>query len=67
MICVFNQKLGLQLIDCGKELRSFGDQRPLLILALANHDPQKTALSKLLNTLPSSPNVDLRVPTASFL
>ena len=67
MVDVFNQKLALQLIDCGKELGTFGDQRPLLILALANHDPRKTALSNLLNTLPSSPNVDLRVPTASFL
>lgn len=67
MVRVFNQRLGLRLIDCGKELRTFGDQTPLLILALANHDPQKTALSTLLKTLPSSPNIDVRVATASFL
>lgn len=67
MVRVFNQKLELKLIDCGKELQSFSDERPLLILAMANHDPQKTALAKLLGTLPTSPNVDLRVATASFL
>ena len=67
MVRVFNQRLGLRLIDCGKELRTFGDQTPLLILALANHDPQKTALTTLLKTLPSSPNIDVRVATASFL
>ena len=67
MVRVFNQKLELKLIDCGKELHSFGDERPLLVLALANHDPQKTELAKLLDTLPTSPNVELRIPTASFL
>lgn len=67
MVRVFNQKLGLRLIDCGKELRTFGDQTPLLILALANHDPQKSALSTLLKTLPPSPNIEVRVAMASFL
>ena len=67
MVRVFNQKLGLQLINCGKELGAFGVQRPLLLLGLANHDPQKTALSKLLETLPSSPNIEVQIATASFL
>ena len=67
MVRVFNQKLGLQLIDCGKELSGFGDERPMLILAFANHDPQKTALTRLLGALPASPHVDLRIATASFL
>lgn len=67
MVRVFNQKLELQLIDCGKKLRDFADQRPILLLALANHDPQKPALSKLLDTLPSSPNIEVRIATASFL
>ena len=67
MVRVFNQKRGLRLIDCCKNLRNFSDQPPLLILALANHDPQKTALTTLLRTLPSSPNIDVRVATASFL
>lgn len=67
MVRVFNQKRGLKLIDCEKDLRTFSDQPPLLILAFANHDPQKTALPKLLKTLPPSPNIDVRVATASFL
>ena len=67
MVRVFNQKRGLELIDCEKDLRNFSDQPPLLVLAFANHDPQRTTLSGLLKTLPPSPNVDVRVATASFL
>ncbi len=34
MVDVFNQKLDLGLIDCGKSLKSFSDEKPLLLLAL---------------------------------
>lgn len=67
MVRVFNQKWHLGLINCGKELGSFSDQTPLLLLMLANHDPQKSALSGLLGALPPSPHVDVRIATASFL
>ena len=34
---------------------------------VVNHDPQKSALARLLGSLPISPHVDLRIATASFL
>ena len=67
MVDVFNQKLELGLIDCGKSLKCFSDEKPLLLLALVNHDPAKSKLGELLKDLPDSPNVDIRVCTASFL
>ncbi len=67
MVNVFNQKLDLGLIDCGKSLKCFSDEKPLLLLALVNHDPRKSKLGKLLEELPDSRYVDIRVCTASFL
>ena len=67
MVRVFNQKRELGLIDCGRKLAGFSGERPILLLMLANHDPQKSALSKLLRSLPASPHVDVRIATASFL
>ena len=67
MVRVFNQKRELRLVNCGKELASFSSERPLLLLVFANHDPQKSALSRLLRSLPASPHVEIRVATASFL
>ena len=32
MLAVFNQKRELDLIDCGEDLRSFSDEKPLLLL-----------------------------------
>ena len=67
MVEVFNQKRRLGLIDCGNDLNSFSDTCPILILALINHDPEKSKLRDLLNTLPESAHVELRIATASFL
>ena len=67
MVCVFNQKRELGLINCGKKLQSFSGERPLILLVFANHDPQKSTLSRLLRSLPASPHVDVGVATASFL
>ena len=64
---VFNQKRSLGLIDCVRDLKSFSDARPILILALINHDPEKSKLRDLLDDLPESPNIELRIATASFL
>lgn len=66
MVHVFNQKRELGLLDCGNRLEGFSDERPLFLLMLANHDPQKPALSKLLTSLPASPHVEVRIATASF-
>lgn len=67
MVDVFNQKLELGLIDCGKSLKGFSDQKPLLLLALVNHDPGKSKLSELLEKPLESKYVDVRICTASFL
>jgi len=67
MVHVFNQKWGLGLLDCGNRLQSFSGERPIFLLMLVNHDPQKSALSRLLRSLPASPHVDVRIGTASFL
>ena len=67
MVDVFNQKRKLGLITCNKDLRSFSDENPLLLLVLVNHDPDSTTLRDVLNDLPESPNVDLHIATSSFL
>ena len=67
MVNVFNQKLELGLIDCGKDVASFGDDRPRFLLALVNHDPGSSILRRELDTLPESPHVELCIATASFL
>ena len=64
---VFNQKCDLGLIKCQRNLISFSDEKPLLLLAFANHDPEKSALDQLLEKLPSNPHIDMRIATASFL
>ncbi len=67
MVTVFNQKRALGLVECGKDLGGFGDERPLLLLMLANHDPDKSRLRELLTTLPDSPHVDVRIATSSLM
>ena len=67
MVGLFNQKRELGLINCGKDLQSFSDEPPILLLMFANHDPQKSALSKLLRSIPATAHIDVRVATASFL
>ena len=64
---VFNQKRNLGLIECEENLDGFSDETPYLLLALANHDPEKSKLAKLLRDIPDSPHIDLRIATASFL
>ena len=67
MIGVFSQKRDLGLLECGKSLASFSDEKPLLLLAFANHDPEKSRLRSVLDNLPDSPHAELRVATASFM
>ena len=67
MVCVFNQKRSLGLIDCVKNLESFSDEPPLLVLALVNHDPDSSKLSNLFDDEIASPHVELRIATATFL
>ena len=67
MVEVFNQKREIWLIDCGKDLNSFSDESPMLLLVLANHDPGKQKLHELLRSLPESPHAELCIATASFM
>ena len=67
MVVVFKQKRDLGLLDCGKNLASFSNEKPLLLLAFANHDPEKSGLRSVLDNLPDSPHAELRVATASFM
>ena len=66
MVEVFNQKRELGLIDCGKDLDSFSDTPPVVLLVLANHDPDSSILRDVLKTLPECPNAEVRIATASF-
>ena len=65
MVEVFNQKLDLGLIDCGKELKCFGEKRPLILLVLINQDPDVKKLHDVLQTLPKSPNAEVLVANSS--
>ncbi|MDE0387620.1 MAG: hypothetical protein OXI75_02870 [Rhodospirillales bacterium] len=67
MVAVFNQKWDLNLVKCKKKLSSFSDERPCLLLALVNHDPESKILARELETLPGSPHVEVCIATASFL
>ena len=67
MVRVFNQKRSLGLIDCGKDLVSFSEDRPCLLIILANHDPDKTELLGLLTSPPRSDHADLRFATSCFM
>ena len=70
MVEVFNQKRDLGLIRCERDLVSFSDDgkiRPLILLVLANHDPEKTKLGKVLEALPESPMADLYIANGSFM
>ena len=67
MVAVFNQKQDLKLLECPKNLMSFSDEQPLLLLVFANHDPDSKRLSRALDVLPDSPHAELRVATASFM
>jgi hypothetical protein len=67
MVRVFNQKRALGLIDCERDLLGFSDEPPLLLLVLANHDPDKSRLRELLRLVPPSPYAELRVATGCLL
>ena len=67
MVEVFNQKRGFGLVKCGKDLVEFSEQKPMLLLVLANHDPDKSALCRLLGSLPPCPNADLCVASSCLM
>ncbi len=67
MLKVFNQKQELGLITCKKRLLSFSEEPPLLILLLANHDPDSTLLRTQLQALPPSPHAQIHIAISTFM
>jgi len=66
MLTVFNQKRALGLVTCDKDLAGF-DGKPEMLLVLGNHDPDKSKLRTLLETLPRPKHIDVRVATGSLV
>ena len=66
MVEVFNQKRQLGLIDCDKNLQSFGN-RPHVLLVLANHDPGSSRLNTELSGLRQDLTRSCDIATASFM
>jgi len=67
MINVFNQKLELELIDCGKSIEGLSNDKPECIIALAEHNPNSSILKKELDQLPPCTNAELRFAVSSFM
>ena len=67
MVHVFNQKRRLGLLNCDKDLARFSDEKPLLLLVFADHDPDKRKLGKVLDDLPNSPHAEVRIATAPLM
>ena len=67
MVTVFNQKRALGLVNSGRDLASFSDEPPLLLLVLANHDPGKSALRDVLSSLPTTTRCEVRIATGSLV
>jgi len=67
MVGIFNQKRALGLMDCGMNIVAFSDEAPMLLLALVNHDPDKTNLRKSIAALPPSPNAEIYIATGCFM
>lgn len=67
MVNIFNQKRYLGLVKCNKDIKSFSDERPLLLLVFDNHQPRSSTLAKELGGLPDSSAVEVCMATASFM
>lgn len=67
MVALFNQKLELGVIDCGKPLVSFSDEPPLYLLMCANHAPRSTILDDQLATLPAMEHAEVAMSGASHM
>jgi hypothetical protein len=68
MVGIFKQKWELGLMNCKKNLEAFSDEeKPMLLLALVNHDPDSIKLRRCLESLPPSPNADIYLATSCFM
>lgn len=67
MVDVYSQKIELGLIESTQATTKFSDEIPLMILILANHEPNDPRLRKALTNLPSFDKMELRVAIGSFM
>ena len=67
MVLVFNQKRALGLVNCGRALKGFSDEPPILLLVLVNHDPASSKLRETLASLPPSPHAEMYVASGCFM
>ena len=67
MVTVFNQKRDLGLLDEGRELVSFSDERPMLLFIFVNHDPDSAVLRRELMSLPTTTHCEVMVATSSLM
>ena len=67
MVKVFNQKHQLGLINGKLELKEFSVDPPLFILALMNHDPEKSHLHDELLKLQGNTELDIYISFGCFM
>lgn len=67
MTTVFNQKRRLGLVDCGKDIEGFDDAPPDVLLVLADHDPDKSGLRKVLSGMKIPSGLRVKAVTANFM
>lgn len=54
-------------MDCCKDLSGFTAEPPLLLLMLADHDPDTSRMREVLPMLPESPHAELRIVISSLM
>lgn len=67
MLLVHDQKRRLKLIADDEPIERISDEKPLLILVIANHDPRDRTLRRVLETLSRPVRAELRIATSSFM
>ena len=67
MVGLFAQKHKLGLVECKHVLEAFSDERPEMLLVIANHDPESTVLTRELTRIAANPptHVDVLIGKAS--
>jgi len=66
MVGLFKQKEALGLIDCAHPLTDFSEEKPELIIILANHKPRGTVLRDALGELPRCDKAELKIAVSTF-
>lgn len=61
-----NQLSSLGLLHISRDIKSFSDAKPELILVLSNHDPASKRLQRALEDLPKCENIEVKFMVANF-